>query len=65
MMYEVFLILLGIYIEQTYNLPSINNLLNKLKENTNKNTDAYTKNFIGKNFLNDFYNSIFEYSKKK
>jgi len=64
-MYEIFLILLGIYIEQTYNLPSINNLLNKLKENTNKNTDTYTTNFIGKNFLNDFYNSIFEYSKKK
>lgn len=66
-MYEVFLILLGIYIEQTYNLPSINNLLNKLKENINKDTDkdTDTTDFIGKNFLNDFYKSIFDYSKKK
>lgn len=68
MIYEVFLIVLGIYIEQTYNLPSINTLLNKLKKDTdtsvNEDKQASYTDFIDKNFLNDFYN-IFDYSKKK
>lgn len=61
MTYEIFLILLGIYIEQTYNLPSFNKLFNKLKkQDTDIDKDTY---FIGKNFLRNFYNNM--YTEKK
>ena len=68
MFYEVFLVLLGIYIEQTYNLPSINGLLSKLKKTTEIDTNetiAIVDNTDTSNFLNDFYSIFTKNTKKK
>lgn len=62
MFYEIFLITLGIYIEQTYKLPLLSNIIAKIK---NANLDTYKKddndnnNNQGENFLNDLYKSFF------
>ena len=37
MFYEVFLVLFGVYIEQTYHLPSFNAMINQFKTQNNSN----------------------------
>ena len=57
MFYEIFLILVGIYLEQNYQLPSIKLNLSRLQSQFNKD------NTQDENMLTDFYKSLF--SKKK
>lgn len=60
MFYEIFFILVGVYLEQNYNLPSIALNLRRLQTQFSKNEQG---NNQGENFLQDFYKSLF--NKKK
>jgi hypothetical protein len=57
MFYEIFFILVGVYLEQNYNLPSIALNLRRIQ------TQYQRQNDQGENFLRDLYKSLF--NKKK
>lgn len=64
MFYEIFFILVGVYFEQNYNLPSIALNLRRLQiqyQRQNQGNDQ--GNDQGENFLQDFFKSLF--NKKK
>lgn len=60
MFYEIFLILVGVYVEQNYHLPSISINLRRLQTQYQGNDKS---NEQGENFLHDFFKSLF--NKKK
>jgi hypothetical protein len=60
MFYEIFLILVGVYLEQNYHLPSIALNLHRIQRQYQRQNQG---NEQGENFLQDLYKSLF--SKKK
>lgn len=61
MFYEIFLIIFGIYLEQTYHLPSIALNLRRLQTQYQ---EQYQGNEQGENFLPDFLNLLLNNKKK-